>query len=367
MKKLLLFLSFFLLSRTSQAQTSSSGPTVDNVVLITLDGLRWQELFGGAVDSLMQNKDLTKNPEAMMARFSAPTRAEARKKLMPWFWSEIATKGQIYGNRWEGNKMLCSNRFWFSYPGYNEILTGFSDPEIDSNAKKYNKNKTVLEFLHNMPEFSGKVAVFGSWDVFPYIINDERSGIPVNAGFRKAEEEDLTYKEQFLNDMQDQISGPWFGVRLDAFTHNYMLEYMKKHHPRIVYISYGETDDFAHDGRYDHYLIAAHKTDQWIAALWDFLQSDPFYKDKTSIVITTDHGRGSSPMTEWKSHGTIYKGSNEIWAAALGPNVPALGEVKLQQQLLQNQIARTVARMLGYDYQGGKYEAGEVIETMIKK
>jgi hypothetical protein len=262
--------------------------------------------------------------------------------------------------------MVCTNRFWFSYPGYNEILTGFSDPVIDSNEKKYNPNKTVLEWLHEQPAFTGKVAAFGSWDVFPYIINDQRSGIPVNAGFRKAEDQYLTYTEQLLNDLQDQIPSPWSTVRLDAFTHNYCLEYMKKHHPRVVYISYGETDDFAHDGRYDHYLNSAHQTDQWIRQLWEYLQSDPFYKNSTSIIITTDHGRGHSPMTEWKSHGTIYKGSNEIWAAALGPNVPALGEVNTNTQLTQSQIARTLAKMLGYDYPGGQYEAGEVIETMIK-
>ncbi len=361
MKNVLLSVFLIFMSYTLSAQT------VDNVVLITLDGLRWQELFGGAVDSMMQNPDFCKAPEALMAQFSATSPNEARTKLMPWFWDKVAKEGQLYGNRWEGNKMNCINRFWFSYPGYNEILTGFSDPEIDSNAKKYNPNKTVLEYLHEKPEFKGKVAAFASWDVFPYIINDERSGIPVNAGFRKATRAPLSDKEQMLNEMQDQVSGPWFNVRLDAFTHNYMLEYMKKEHPRVTYISYGETDDFAHDGRYDHYLISAHKTDKWIAELWDFLQSDEFYRGKTTLLITTDHGRGTSPMTEWKSHGTIYKGSNEIWAAALGPNVPALGVVKTEQQLFQNQIAQTLAKMLGHDYVGGKYEAGKAIETMIKR
>ena len=360
MKKQLTTFYLLLISLILSAQT------VDNIVLVTLDGLRWQELYGGAADSMMQNQELSKIPEALMKKFSAPSPEAARKKLMPFFWTKIVQEGQLYGNRWKGNKMNCTNRFWFSYPGYNEILTGFSDPEIVSNAKQYNKNKTVLEFLHDKPEFSGKVAAFASWDVFPYIINDERSGIPVNAGFREAEDEYLTYKEQILNDLQQEVSGPWFNVRLDAFTHNYMIEHMRKHHPRVVYISYGETDDFAHDGRYDHYLISAHKTDKWIEDLWRFLQADPYYRGKTSIVITTDHGRGTSPMTEWKSHGTIYQGSDEIWAAALGPNIPALGEVTTDQQLFQSQIARTVAKLLGYDYKGGQYEAGKVIESMFK-
>lgn len=337
-----------------------------NLVLITLDGLRWEELFGGAVDSIMLNKELTAHHEEFMSKFSGATKEDARVKLMPFFWNEIGTKGQLYGNRWEDNKVNCTNRFWFSYPGYSEILCGYSDGEINSNAKKYNKNVTVLEWLNEKEDLKGRVSAFASWDVFPYIINDERSGIPVNAGFRKCEDVYLSIKEQFLNEFQDQVSGPWYNVRLDAFTHNYMIEHMKKHHPRVIFISYGETDDFAHDGEYDKYLLSAHKTDNWIKELWEYISSDDFYAGKTNLLITTDHGRGSSPMTEWKSHGTIFKGSNAIWIAAIGPDIKALGEVKSNQQLFQDQIARTAAKLLGYDYEGGKYKAGEVINGIVE-
>ena len=361
MKKFLLLFFLLISIRLSGQQI------VENVILVTLDGLRWQEVFGGAVDSMIMNKDLTKDQEFILSKFQADSRAKAREKLLPWFWSTVASEGQLYGNRWSANKMTCTNRFWFSYPGYNEILTGYSDPEIDSNQKNYNQNKTVLEWLHEKPEFVGKVAAFASWDVFPYIINDIRSGIHVNAGFSKAKANYLTYTEQLLNDLQDQIPSPWATVRLDAFTHNFMMEYLKKYHPRVVYISYGETDDFAHDGRYDHYLKSAHQTDKWLGELWDFLQSDLFYSNKTTLIITTDHGRGTSPMTEWKGHGTSVIGSNEIWAAAIGPNVPALGEVKKDELLLQSQIAKTVAKMLGYEYEGGKYEAGKIISSMIRE
>ncbi|GLR16991.1 alkaline phosphatase family protein [Portibacter lacus] len=350
---LLIFTSFSLFAQND-----------NNVILISLDGLRWQELFGGAADSMILNKNLTHNSN-VIDKYQAEDKETARKLLMPWFWSEIATKGQIYGNRWEGNNMNCTNRQWFSYPGYNEILTGYSDPEINSNAKKYNPNKTVLEWVNEQDGFQGKVAAFCSWDVFPYIINDKRSGIYVNAGFQKAEHDELSEKEIFLNKLQTEIPSPWGTVRLDAFTHHYMMEYVKKNHPRLVYISYGETDDFAHDGRYDHYLNSAHQTDQWIKEIWEYVQSDPHYKDNTTLVITTDHGRGHSPMTEWKSHGTIYKGSDQIWAAAIGPNVKAIGEVKSEGQLYQNQIAKTVATFLGLDYKGDRYEEGKAIESMV--
>ena len=337
------------------------------VILVTLDGLRWQELFGGANDSMMENSALTPNKDLVIKKFSASDRESARRNLFPFFWSTIAQQGVLLGNHWHENKVSCTNRYWFSYPGYNEILTGYSDPNIDSNDKKYNKHKTILEWLKGKPDFNGPVAAFASWDVFPYIINDRRSGIMVNAGFMKSTDEPLTDKEIFLNEIQDEIPSPWTTVRLDAFTHHYMMEYLKKNHPKMVYISYGETDDFAHDGRYDHYLNSAHQTDQWISELWDYLQIDPYYRGQTNLIITTDHGRGHSPMEQWKSHGTIYKGSHQIWIAAIGPHIRSLGEVKKEGHFFQSQIASTVAQIFGYEYEHPSGESGKALSEILNK
>ncbi|MEL6672911.1 MAG: sulfatase-like hydrolase/transferase [Bacteroidota bacterium] len=357
-----ILLALFFMTSTLSLQAQKK---VENVFLITLDGLRWQEVFGGAVDSLIEDPTFTKDREDINTRFWAPNKEEARKKLMPFFWTTLVEQGQIHGNRWEKNRMNCYNAYWFSYPGYNEILTGFADSAINSNAKKYNQNQTILEIANQQEPFAGKVAAFGSWDVFPYIINDQRSGIPVNAGFRKAEGTDLSQMEETLNLLQDQVPSPWATVRLDAFTHHYMMEYVKKNHPRLVYISYGETDDFAHDGRYDHYLRSAYQTDQWIKAIWEYVQADPFYRNNTSLLITTDHGRGTSPMGEWKSHGTTIRDSYQIWMAAIGPNIPAKGEVKTESLLFQKQIAKTVMAMLGFDYAVEGQEVGEVIQSLF--
>jgi hypothetical protein len=339
----------------------------ENVFIITFDGLRWQELYTGADEKLIGDKDFVKDPEALKKEFWADDAKTRREKLFPFFWSEIASKGQLYGNRELGSKVNCSNDMWFSYPGYNEILSGFADDKrIKSNDKIPNPNKTVLEFVNNQPAFKGKVAGFGSWDVFPFIINSERSGIPVNAGFMKAEGNNLTDREKLLNELQDEIPGPWGGVRLDAFTHHFMMEYVKKNSPRLVYISYGETDDWAHDGDYDAYLLSARRTDQFIKELWAFIQSSPKYKDKTTLLITTDHGRGTVPKESWKSHGKQVDGAGQIWMMAIGPDTPALGEVKTEGQLYQNQVAATAATLLGLKYVNTP-EPGAVVGSMITK
>lgn len=360
-RNLIIFLCLIQISVFGQSNKT------ENIFIITLDGLRWQELFTGADSMLVENKDFVSDPAGLKSRFWADTQLERRKILMPFFWNTIATQGQLYGNRKFDNKVDCSNTMWFSYPGYNEILCGFADDEsINSNKKINNPNVTVLEFLNNLPKYKGKVAAFGSWDVFPYIVNESRSGVPVNAGFEKASGEKLSDREIFLNALQDEIPGPWGGVRLDAFTHYFALEYLKKKQPKVIYVAYGETDDFAHDGRYDAYLKSARRTDQFIKDLWNWAQSQKTYKDKTTFLITTDHGRGTQSIETWRSHGDEHPGAGQIWFAVMGPDTPPTGEQKISGQIYQNQVAKTAATLLGVEYQNKK-KVGEAISSAIKK
>jgi hypothetical protein len=360
-----LLLPLVLLLAWLNASAQPKAYKTQHLFLITFDGLRWEELFGGAVDSLMNDPAYVTDTTGLQQLFAAPTAEERRRKLMPWFWNTVGRTGQLYGNRWLDNKVNVTNPFLFSYPGYSEILTGFVDTRINSNNKVDNPNRTLLEWLNDLPEYNGRVAAFGSWDVFPYIINEQRSGIPVNAGFRPASGAGLSEREVFLNQMQEQVPSPWSSVRLDAFTHHYACEYIKRKHPRVVFLSYGETDDFAHDGRYDHYLKSAHQTDNMIKSLWEYVQSDPFYAGRTTFLITTDHGRGNKSKEDWRNHGRTYAGSNAIWLAVIGPDTPASGEMKKSGQWYQNQVAKTAAAFLGLEYTNTQ-EVGKVIPQMFR-
>ncbi|SDE96868.1 Metalloenzyme superfamily protein [Pricia antarctica] len=318
------------------------------IILITLDGFRWQDLFTGADSLLIANSEYVNDTTDLKERFWKETPKARREALMPFFWKEVSKMGQIHGNRMLGSQVDLTNKMWFSYPGYNEILTGKADDaRIDSNDKIPNPNTTILEIANTDSKYKGKVAAFGSWDVFPYIVNEERADVPVNAGFELAQGKDLTDREMFLNELQPKVPSPWSSVRFDAFTHYYALEKMKKDHPEFVYISYGETDDFAHDGEYDSYLKSAHTTDALIEQLWYFTQSDPFYKNNTLFIITTDHGRGTEPLKSWKGHGSDVKGAGSVWMILFGKDVSPKGEVDHQEQFYSNQIAPTILKRLG--------------------
>jgi len=358
MKKIFGFVFLLICLLDAQAQRKT-----ENVILITLDGFRWQELFSGAEQRLI-SKEFVNDSAALTKKFWAPSAEERRQKLMPFIWTVIAKEGQLYGNRQLGNKVNVTNQQWFSYPGYSEILCGFADDaRINSNDKMENPNTNVLEFLNQQKAFKGKVAAFSSWDVFPYIINTKRSGVPVNAGL--VTKEKPTDKEKWLNEMMFQVPNPLGDVRLDAFTFNFAFEHLKVNKPRILYIAFDETDDFAHGGKYDLYLEAAHYTDQFIKTLWTWIQNDPQYKNKTTIILTTDHGRGMEKKDDWRHHGIKVPNADQIWMAVMGPDSPALGEVKTEGQLYQNQVAQTIATLLGASYSSNA-KTGEKVATAFK-
>ncbi len=363
---------FVCLSLTAQA--------AENIVLITLDGMRWQEVFGGIDRDLATHPEYAPQSEEIMARYWRESSKERAELLMPFLHSVVFTSGIYVGNRYADSCARVSNDWYFSYPGYSEILTGIVNQEIDSNRKFPNPEKTSMELLNASPEFNGRMAAFASWDVFPYIFNVERSGLFVNA-FDKTPEP-LNEFELFLNRVIDDMPPRWPTVRNDVFTHHFALSYMREKHPRVVYISYGETDDFAHEGLYDEYVMAANRADRFISEVWEEIQSSAFYKDNTVLFITVDHGRGEKPIETWLHHASQKSldgymqslaqyedgivGSEAVWMAAIGAGIPATGLVETGSNCLtSNRIAATLLEHLGEDYRDYNGAMGAPLQEFL--
>ena len=335
-----------------------------NLVIITIDGFRWQEFFGGADSILINNPSATTDPELMKELFWASTPGERRKKLLPFTWSVVEKKGQLYGNRNYQNKVNVANNYSLSYPGYNEIFTGNTDPLVASNKKYYNPNINVLEYLDGKDQFKGKVVAFTSWDVFPYILNTKRNGLKVNSGYDNRYKTRETVAE--LVSKVEEVVEEKVPTRNDQLTFISAKEYIKQYHPKVTYLGLGETDESAHDGRYDLYLQQANAADKMIAELWYWMQTTPGYKDNTTFIITTDHGRGMK-TGKWTSHGSLIKGSSQVWLAVMGPGIQALGEIKENQQIYQKQLAQTIALLLGEKFESDQPVADAVALSFDKK
>jgi Metalloenzyme superfamily len=341
-----------LLIPPASAQTPAPLKT-RNVVLIVSDGLRWQEIFSGADRSLMDSDHggIWADPKELKQEFWRDDVSERRELLFPFLWSVVAEKGQIFGNQTKGSVAQVTNGMAFSYPGYNEMLTGHPDPKIDRNEFGLNPNVTVFEWLNRMPEFRGKVAVYGTWNIFQDIFNEKRSGLVMQTGWNppgkgKAK---FTPRDELMDELYRTTTPLDNEDAYNSFIQVPLLDYVKTSHPRVLFVGYGETDNWAHQGRYDLVLESAHGFDHFVQQLWETMQKMPEYRDQTTFIITTDHGRGSG-LTEWKEHGVDEKGSENIWIAIMGPDTVARGEREKISPVTQSQIAATVAAFLGKDY-----------------
>ena len=203
------------------------------------------------------------------------------------------------------------------------MFSGAADPRVDSNDKVPNPNVTVLEWLNSRPGFQDRVAAFGSWDVLPSILNTGRSRIPVGTGFTPVPAP-KTDRERAINELATDLPAYWDYGPFDAPIVYAALETLRTSKPRVLYIMLGEGDEWAHAGRYDLYLDATFRADRFIERIWKTLQSIPEYANQTTLLVTTDHGRGAT-TTDWTDHGRKVPAAESTWMAALGPGIAPLG------------------------------------------
>jgi hypothetical protein len=340
------FAALALMHLGLSAQSSSQ---TQNVVLITLDGFRWQEVFTGADPEILANPHFVQDTALLRNQFADPDPAKRRALLLPFFWNVIAKDGQLYGNRLLGNDFNVKNLYKISYPGYNEIFTGNTDPFIVLNLRRVNNNINFLEFLNSKQAYQGKVAAFCSWNVFPFILNKDRNRLPLNSGYEDVTGEDQDSTFALISQVQEMVAHKTH-CRHDWLTFLSAREYIDKEHPRVVYIGLGETDEFAHAQQYDLYLQQASAIDRMIADLWYYIQTNPFYKDKTTLIITTDHGRGNTRYN-WSNHSLFTPGSAQTWLAVLGPDIEPAGEIKTNQRLYAKQLAATITQLLAEPFE----------------
>jgi hypothetical protein len=292
-----------------------------NLVLVTIDGFRWQELFRGA------DPDLVADPRYRARYVDTPDRPAA---LAPFLLS-FAQEGALIGDRDKGSCARVTNDFWFSYPGYAEMLAGRPNPKVRSNQATPNDDVTVLERLAARPEFAGQVHVFAEWTAVPAILNVARSKLSV-----------------FVARDQDAPHDP----QVDAAARAMFAEL-----PRVMWVEFGDTDHDAHGGDYEGVLAAASNADLFLRDLWQAIEADPRMARKTTLIVTADHGRGGSRNGRWKGHGSgrwrgivvpglRREGSEAVFIAVRGPDIAPTSAYSGGACATTSQIAATILKSL---------------------
>ena len=320
------------------------------VFLVTGDGIRWQEVFTGADEqlSLATNKPSSgiESADTFRKNYWDESPKVRREKVMPFFWNTLSKHGAIYGNRALGSKVGIQNPHKFSYPGYAEILNGQAVEAVTSNSAEWSPRETVLEFIRRELRLKETdVAVFGSWKIFNWISMSKDGAVFCNAGYERMPAGLLTPQAKLWDEVQFSMLSPWDTVRHDAPTLNLALEFVKKEKPRVLYLALGETDDWAHNRRYDRTVQTLAYFDQALEQLWDLIQNTRPYRNNSILIVTTDHGRGRTNK-DWTDHGKNVPGAEELWLGVFGAGVAPQGEMKSGDYTLSN-VAATMLEYLG--------------------
>ena len=353
------------------AVVSAAETKTKNVLLVTIDGLRWQEVFGGADETLMTSDAAGGGVSesalpGLRAAFLAATPEARRQKLMPFFWGTVVPRGQAFGNRALASAASVLNAERVSYPGYNELLTGAPDPLITGNTPIPNRNVTVLEWLHGRPGFAGRVAAAAAWNVFVPILNVGRSRLPLFVTQQQSAPGKVSPRIAELERWMADIPPISPTENFDAFVYQAALDMVDTHRPRVFLLALGEPDEWAHARRYDRYLASIQRCDRFIRQLWETLQALPQYRDTTTLLLTPDHGRGITPA-DWTSHGRKVPHAEETWLAAMGPDTRALGERRDLGPVHQAQVAATVAALLGEDFNAAFPQAALPVADVLAR
>lgn len=347
---------------------ATADPPDRNIILVTLDGVRTQELFAGmdpqiaatGADSGAEDIEVTRK------RYWRESAQERREALMPFFWKTLVPTGMVLGNAALGSPVTVRNPMWFSYPGYSEILTGQPQADVQTNDIVRYPHETVLDFIHRSLRLKpAEVAQIGSWDGFKMAASRSDGTFFMNGAYEHVPAEFSNPEMDTLGALRGQVMEVWEESSNDVLTFRIALAYLKRHEPRVLWLGLGQSDDWAHARRYDRLLDYLHLADNLIDELWRTLQSMDHYRDRTTLIITTDHGRGRTPQN-WIDHDTGIEGSQDIWIAIIGPDTPALGEVKNQSGVTQSDIAATMLQYLGLD--PGKFnpDAGPPIPGSLR-
>ena len=156
------------------------------------------------------------------------------------------------------------------------------------------------------------------------------------------------WKDAYLPTLYCGVNGSGVGYTSDEATFKDAMEILQSKHPKLTLINLLEVDVNGHANLWSNYLEAIRKTDDKARKLWEFIQSDSVYANKTTLFITNDHGRHSKGRRDgFISHGDNCTGCRSIYLVALGPDFKVGKEINVGYDLID--IPATISEMLHFD------------------
>jgi Metalloenzyme superfamily len=306
-----------------------------NVIVITIDGARWQEIFNGV--------DAARARDAKLP----PCDVVAAETLLPNLHRYFIEGGVAVGAPGHA-PMVASGPNFVSLPGYREIFTG-RPSTCTSNFCGAIGERTLLDELRAQQQLAPEqIAVITSWERIARAAALEPDAIAISAGRTHGARRELLRVSPAASLLFDQASAAhaypgWLDYRPDRYTAALALEYVVHERPRFLFVGLGDTDEYAHRGNYEGYLAALAAADRFVGQLMEALAAQGEYGAETAVLVTADHGRAAN----FSSHGGGAPESSRVWLLAAGGAISPRGLVDASRVTRLADIAPTVRRMLG--------------------
>lgn len=278
----------------------------DPIAIVTIDGVRWREVFEGSDPRLSSGPPV---PGATIA---------------PNLHKLGLDRGAFVGAPGHG-MITASGPNYISLPGYTEILGGRPSLLCQQNDCPRTKLPTILDEARAA---GAKVAAFASWNPLELAATAAPGAFLLSCG-RKS----------------DGPLDPFPGhgdYRPDRVTANVALAYLEAEHPDVFFLGLGDPDEYAHRGDYAAYLASIRHADDVLGRMLAILDRGGERSQRTHIVVTADHGRAD----DFRNHGRMPEAAR-VWMVAAGPQFQARGMVTSLSERHLADIAPTLRRVLG--------------------
>ena len=234
--------ALLLIASVHPARTQSPAR---NVVIITIDGLRWQEMFTGAdAEYFKRNRTESLAPRRSGSGVRRPRAARDADAVHV---EHDRSEGQIFGDPSASSRAHVTNGLWFSIPATTRCSPAPPIRGWTATTRSPNPNMTVLEWLNGRAGVRGtgrRVRLVGRAAV---ILNVGRSRVPVGSGFTPVPARE-TDSERAINELVDRPAAYWDYGAVDAPIVYAALERLRTDKPRVLYVMLGEGDEWAHQG-----------------------------------------------------------------------------------------------------------------------
>lgn len=303
MRNMMLAFALVVMGLGAQARADNG----HNVILLMLDGVRYQEFFYG-VDPNRTDKD------------SGPT--------FPFLWSEFAKEGVFFGDKRKGDPMYIANRMRISLPAYHSIMAGRTQDCMTNTCGRITEETIQERLVRESRIHPRQVATIASWVKIRYAAESREGATFVNAGIQPLNDRTRDDEVDRINREQARDTPPWGDARFDKYTWAHSMRYLRAHQPRFMFISLNDADEWGHRGDYRRYVATLRQYDLWIKELIETLSRAGEYGEKTTLIVTTDHGRGET--SNWIDHGPLTPDAKHVWLYGRSPKTkarPRLGSV----------------------------------------